>query len=287
MLSKELYSRIESIYPAAQTKWRGAVIILTFNQKQLPIDCINSLLPYLPSDIGVIFVDNHSEEDLAAYIKEKFPPVHCVRTVANVGYAGGNNIGALYAIERGAELLYFLNDDAIVKPYFWEECERWIHSKGAAIVGSLILRYNDPHLMQEAGVRFDGILRPTYRGVNKPYDTSVAGYYSCDAVCGAGFMVLANVFVSLGGFDEAFFLLMEETDLCLRARKAGFEVGIAGESLVVHKGAASLGILSNSFCYYAMRNHIWLGRRHIQSKSNYAIFLFRIILPRFLSRKIA
>jgi GT2 family glycosyltransferase len=269
------------IYPAADISPRGAVIVLTYNQKEFPFDCLQSLRECLPSDVSVVLVDNCSPENLALFYKGHFPWVHCIRSSVNAGYAAGNNLGAAYAIQRGARLVYCLNDDTVVKPGFWEECERWVDERGASIVGSVILQYSKPHLMQEAGVRFDrSSLTPTYRGVDAPYDASISGYYSCDAVCGAGLMVTAEAFSALGGLDESFVIYFEETDLCLRARDAGLEVGIAGESLILHKGGATMGVHSPRSVYHFLRNRLWFGRRHSRSARAKVAYLLRSI-PRY------
>jgi GT2 family glycosyltransferase len=262
---------------------RGAVIVLVHNQKTYLQECLGALRRVLPEDVLIIVVDNGSAENLAAYFKGLYRDLHCLRASSNLGYAGGNNLGALYAISSGAQLLYFLNDDTIPESRFWEDCEHWVKQAKASIVGSVILKQSRPGYMQEAGARyFRSSIEPSYRGVNELYGSHIAGYYRCDAVCGAGFMITAAAFEALGGFDKRFFMYFEETDLCLRARRSGHEVGVAGDSLVVHHGGASLSHRSSSVAYYVIRNRIWLTRRHLSTHAGYRRFLLTYVPRRVL-----
>ena len=60
-----------------------------------------------------------------------------------------------------------------------------------------------------------------------------------DIVNGCCMMVAAAVFRRIGLIDDRFFLIHEEADFCLRARKSGFRCGVIGEALVWHKGSQS------------------------------------------------
>jgi hypothetical protein len=77
-------------------------------------------------------------------------------------------------------------------------------------------------------------------------------------------MVAARVLRRVGLIDERFFLVHEETDLCLRARRAGFLCGVIGESLVLHKGSSSFKRSGKRHQrYYDARNIALLLRKHL------------------------
>src|SRR5207245_2101158 len=76
-------------------------------------------------------------------------------------------------------------------------------------------------------------------------------------------MVDSRVFRAVGLIDERFFLVHEESDLCLRARRAGFRCGVLGESLVWHKGSRSFETTGKPVQrYYDARNLFLLLRKH-------------------------
>jgi len=63
-----------------------------------------------------------------------------------------------------------------------------------------------------------------------------------DWICGASMMIRAAVLEAIGGLDEGYFLYFEETDFCLRARRAGFPTWYVPESRVMHVGGQSTGV---------------------------------------------
>src|SRR5437764_748752 len=76
-----------------------------------------------------------------------------------------------------------------------------------------------------------------------------------DIVNGCCMMVRAEVFARVGLVDERFFLVHEESDLCLRARRAGFRCGVFGEALVWHKGSSAFARTGKRLQrYYDTRN---------------------------------
>lgn len=254
----------EIIRSAPGAAKRGAVIIVVYEKYHDLAECLDSLYKHLPEGVAVIIVDNASSQPIGEQIARRFPSVAVIRARTNGGYAGGNNIGASYALSIGAPKLYFLNDDTIVSPGFWEACERELEREGCAIAGSLLVHHARPRILQIAGWDLDrSNLCEHFRGVEQALDEAFRGRHACDAVFGAGFMMRAEVFASLGGFDERYFHLSEELDLCLAARDAGWEVVYAGGSVVRHKGGASLAHTAPRYVYYLFRNRLWLWRRFV------------------------
>lgn len=242
---------------------RGAVIIIIYNRLDDIHACLDSLARHLPEDVALIVVDNASTEPLAARLAAAYPRVHLVRTRRNLGYAGGNNVGAMHALLLGAPLLYFLNDDTEVTKAFWEACEQTMRSDGASLVGSILVDYANPRVMQIAGVHIDlKNIVESYRGVRSEYGDDYTANYQCDAVFGAGFMIEAKLFATLGGFDKSYFHLCEEIDLCLRAKRHGSVVAFAGKSIIKHKGGGSLSYVSPRYTFFLYRNKLWLWKRH-------------------------
>jgi GT2 family glycosyltransferase len=258
--------------PSPATADRGAVVVVVYGRDDDLPACIESLNTHLPPGVAIVVVDNASPRPLAPAIASRFPAVHVLRARENGGYAGGNNIGADYALSLGTPLLYFLNDDTVVTAGFWEACEEALADPTTAVAGSILVHFARPTVMQIAGWTLDrDTLCEGFRGVEETRDESFAGRWSCDAVFGAAFMMRGPVFAALGGFDERFFHLSEELDLCLRTRAAGHEVCYAGGSLVLHKGGASLSHAAPRYAYYLFRNRLWLWRRH----ASRAVFLRR------------
>ncbi len=264
------------IEPCSDISDRGAVIIVVYNETEHASQCLKSLKKHLPNDVSVVLVDNNSDKNLAKYFKKRFPSIHAIRNKNNDGYAGGNNVGAEYAIKGGAKKVYFLNDDTVVCSDFWEQCERSLYEKGFGIVGSVILHHGRPKKIQEAGKFWDLSRFTSYtRGVNKEYNEEFEQCIECDSVCGAGFMAEADVIEQLDGFEDDFFYLQEESDLCLRAKANDVRVGVQGESCIKHKGNQTVTSVSPMHSYHAVRNHAWLVRRHAVGIRGYILGMTR------------
>jgi len=94
---------------------RILVIVVTYNGMRWIERCLNSLLQSsLVPDVFIL--DNDSKDGTADYIEEHYPQMHLARCNYNSGFAGGNNIGFQYALEKGYDYVYLMNQDAWVLP---------------------------------------------------------------------------------------------------------------------------------------------------------------------------
>src|SRR3990167_165680 len=76
-----------------------AIIILNFYGKRDTTECIHSVLASSYPHYKIVLVDNDSKDDSVAHLKATFPQIPLIETKANLGYAGGNNVGIRYALE--------------------------------------------------------------------------------------------------------------------------------------------------------------------------------------------
>lgn len=90
------------------------VIIVTFNGAKWIFKCLQSVYQ---SDMTVIplIVDNNSTDETLSIIREKFPQTTIIETQANLGFGKANNIGIKYAMDKCADYIYLLNQDAWVE----------------------------------------------------------------------------------------------------------------------------------------------------------------------------
>src|SRR5258706_2929655 len=95
-----------------------AVIVLNWNGTDDTVECLQSLLHVDYPRCEIVVVDNGSLQSPRARIAAEFPLVTCLETAHNLGYAGGNNIGMSYALGRGHDYVFVLNNDTIVEPNF-------------------------------------------------------------------------------------------------------------------------------------------------------------------------
>src|SRR5262249_42366733 len=191
---------------------------------------------------SIVLVDNASTPDPIPELRGEFPECHFVRNPINRGWAGGNNSGIEYALDRGADQIVLLNNDTVVSPDLVDRLLRAATVRPEfGILGPVIRYLEGDQDVMTAGCVFN---QPEHAGFLQRKEVPLItadppAITDVDIVNGCCMMIAASVFRSIGLIDERFFLVHEESDFCLRARRAGFACGVIGESLVWHKGSSS------------------------------------------------
>ena len=258
-----------------------AVVIISYRSAALTIACLASLATERaagrPADLKAVVVDNDSGDagPVAAAIEANgwSDWVALVRAPRNGGFGYGNNIGAKTAIDQwSARWIHFLNPDTQVRPGAVVELRDFLaaHPR-AALAGSRFengdgspwpFAFRFPGLASEfeSGLSFGPVSRLLHQYIvpqvmgNQPA--------SIDWVSGASVMMRASALEELHGFDEGFFLYFEETDLCLRARLAGWETSYVPASLVVHIAGQSTGVTCRDQAPRRLPAYWFESRRH-------------------------
>jgi N-acetylglucosaminyl-diphospho-decaprenol L-rhamnosyltransferase len=206
-----------------------SIIIVNYNTADLIGACLESLGPDAAVSREVFVVDNASTDGSAEMIRNRYPQVHLIINSENKGFAAANN--QVLPLCRG-RYLYYLNPDAVLT------------GSGVLEVG---IRFMDAHpRIGLAGTRLmnpDGSLQES---VSRKYPgqkfaasemEGLKGAIAC--VMGASMFARTDLIRRLGGFDEDFLLYGEDQDLCLRIRRAGYEIGYIENAAVIHHGGQS------------------------------------------------
>jgi GT2 family glycosyltransferase len=219
-----------------------SIIVLSYNTKQLLSECLNSIYSNLSvSNLEIIVVDNASIDGSSEMILEKFPKVKLIVSKTNLGFAKGINLGAKKAL---ADYLLFLNSDIQLKDKNIINMLNFIKTEtNVGIVGGILLNtdgtkqrsygrfYNIPAvlLMLTGGDRVERILF----SANKEKQV--------DWVSGGFMMISRNNFDKLGGFDENYFMYMEDMDLCYRAKMLGINTYVlpGAKAIHLHQGSSN------------------------------------------------
>jgi hypothetical protein len=243
-----------------------AVVVLNWNGRDDTLACLRSLEAVRAPELVTIVVDNGSTDGTVAAAREAFPGVELIETGANLGFAGGNNVGIRRALELGVDSVLVLNNDIEVDPGFVQALvDEGARRPDAGALCSKILFADPPGLIWFAGASFDP--RAGYngrqRGYREPDGEGFADVVETDRACGAAMLVPRAVLEQVGLFDEGLFLYVEDTEWSLRARDAGHRLYVVPASRVVHRvSAGSGGEGSPSTLYYDTRNTIAVCERH-------------------------
>ncbi len=215
-----------------------SIIILSYNTKELILSCLSSLYEKLDGTaFEVIVVDNASKDDSVEAIKKQFSKVQMLENNENVGFAKGVNIGAKVA--KG-DLLLFLNSDTnFLDTSFSKMLSAYTPEKG--IIGGKMVN-NDGTFQQSFG-SFPSlyiIALTLFKGAEFSTLTTIPkGSENVDWVSGGFMLISKKLFDELNGFDEHFFMYVEDIELCFRVRKKGLKVVYFPDTNVKHVGQGS------------------------------------------------
>ncbi len=230
------------------------VVYVNYNSTALLLASVESLLA-APCDgfaLGsIVVVDNASRSDQVALLDSLPPRVTVIRSPNNTGFAVGCNLGA----KRGdAPAILFLNPDTHVLADTLPPLVQGLRAHhGRALLGprqfvdaACTLSFAPLH-----GTSLMGEVMNTLWGRGFAPDRSCRDLreraalwrsttpQAARALSGGALLIGRPAHAELGGFDERFFLYVEDTDLCLRARARGIPVLYVANARVVHYGDQS------------------------------------------------
>jgi GT2 family glycosyltransferase len=214
-----------------------SIIVLNYNGKQHNSRCLHSLLPQI-AECELIFADNCSADGSFEAAREEFAsaPILWVENGANLGYAGGNNAAARKASGR---FLLFLNNDTEAAPDAIPQLRAYLQTYPGLAGGQCALVHDaDRTRLQAAGVDVD-IFGFCYDRSAGSAPDSVTNPEVIFTGNGAALVVSAEWFWRVGCFDESYFLLFEETDLCWRIGLAGGKLRYFPRARVYHVGSGT------------------------------------------------
>lgn len=245
---------------------RVVIVIVTFNSERHVDACFASLARSgAPNRAEVIVVDNASTDGTVARIRKRFPWATLLEAGANLGFAGGNNLGMRRALEKGVEFVYLLNPDTEVDPAFLDEALAVaVRDPGAAAVQSLLLLASARDRVNTAGneIHFLGF---GYCGAFwAPRESVSAEPREIAFASGAGVLLSAGALREVGVFDDALFLYHEDLDLGWRLRLAGWRSVIAPRSVVWHAYAFSR---NEAKYFFIERNRFIVLAKNLRGRS--------------------
>ncbi|MGG5576843.1 glycosyltransferase family 2 protein [Myroides sp. C15-4] len=230
-----------------------SIIILNYNVRFFLEQCIKSVQAAIQAiDAEIIVVDNNSQDDSAVMMRQLFPEVLYIENKENLGFPKGNNIGVKQA---NGKYICILNPDTVVAEDTFLNLLNLFETKAKlGIVGCQMIDGRGGFLPESKR----GI--PTYwrslmkvTGLYKLSRSSsvVNGYYAAhlpqhtsgavEILVGAFMFMPKQLYVTLGGFDERFFMYVEDTDLSYSSLKAGYENYYFADTTIIHyKGESTV-----------------------------------------------
>lgn len=225
------------------------VIICTYNTKDLTCECLDKLkksIEVLGKPVETIVVEN-GDDGTGEVIKKRYKWVKLLEPSENTGFAKGNNLG-IKASDKNVKYYLFLNTDALVKPDTLLKSVQFIENHRTCEVlgcrlklGNGMVQSSGGYLPSPASVWtwIWGIdLLPVINVMLKPFHQKNMNFFNSDRevgwVMGAYLFMKREVIEKTKGFDETFFMYMEEVDWCKRIKDAGFHIWYASNFEITH-----------------------------------------------------
>jgi hypothetical protein len=277
-----------------------AIVILNFNNVQDTIECLESLQKVDYPDYLMVVVDNNSSDGSIEKIKswaegkvkvveyekeiaeqggikeleeelQKYPieqKIVLIKNNANLGYSGGNNVGARYAVKRGCDYIILLNNDTVImdKEFIKKLAEPFEYDEKIFVVGPKIVTssgdYDGPYIYETfwgevLGLtiknQFRKLLKrnPVYIDLSAIYSPKPVPVYKISGACMA---FRASFLEETGYLDENVWLSCEEAIVAEQVLKKGGKIYFQPLTQIIHKRARSprsdtskIGILKNHF----------------------------------------
>lgn len=230
-----------------------SIIIPHYSNLENIRECLDSILRSDANSSEIIVVDNASLDNCSERLEPLYPEVRFVRSEANLGSAGGWNLGADQA---SGEILVFLNDDVVTPDRWLLRLIRPLEDPHVGCVCPLVLFKDDPSVVNSIG----GICDIFGFGQNQGIGDSAAGVDSRDGAgafyaVGTALATRRTVLRRTGGFDQSFFMYAEDLDWSWRLRLYGFSVALEPQSRIYHKWRGS-GLDLEQTMYYLERNQL-------------------------------
>lgn len=272
-----------------------SIILVSYNTSSYIRRALESLFreTHLTS-FEVIVVDNASSDGSAAMIRQFFPQVLLIESGANLGFAGGVQLGAKQA--KGNYLL-LLNPDTVILNAAVDRLLHFARLYPDNGIWSGVTLNNDMSLNTQ-----HAWTKPTIRdllysalGLSKLFSKTCLfnnANYGCwqrdsikevDIVSGCFFLTTRELWDKLGGLDASFFMYAEEADYCLRAKAAGYQPIVTPDARIIHHGGVSHSHFSGKQIKL-LKGKVELVNRHVTpwQRPVYKFLLYLYVLNKYV-----
>lgn len=259
---------------SARTERSIGIAIVNWNAGAQLRRCLDAIATSAITSVeltSVVIVDNASTDGSIDALT--LPPgitVDIVRNERNRGFAAACNQAAS---RIAADFILFLNPDAVLEEHSIEIAASFLMRPEHASIGILGIQLVDEHgHVARSCARFPTVAtmlaktsgvdrvwpRMSYVMAEWPHNES----REVDHVIGAFYLIRDELFRQLHGFDEEFFVYLEDLDLSLRARQAGWRSYFLATARAFHKGGGTSEQIKSTRLFYSLRSRLIYARKH-------------------------
>lgn len=234
-------------------------VVVNFDGERLLGPCLESVEVALARCAGprlavrTILVDNGSSDGSLALVRARFPAVEVVELGRNGGFATGVNAGIARSCE---EWLLLVNSDMTLAPTAVERLLAAGEDPRVGSVGAQIRFAADERAINSAGIEVDVLGVAGDRLVGQPAASASHAPHEVFGVSAGAALYRRSMLAEIGGFDESFFLYLEDADVAWRARAHGWTAVCVPEAVAVHRHSATARHGSPAKHFHVGRNRV-------------------------------
>ncbi len=235
-----------------------SILIINYNGKHYLGPCFNSIRQHLTVPYEIILVDNASQDGSIGYIQTYHPDVNLIISEKNLGFAAGNNLAARSA--KGHYLL-LLNNDTLILSDLKEALSLLKCNPNIGILSCKMIGHSNEYRLSVG--HFPSPLRlflfstifnrkGPFKDGNFPKKNNNT-FYEVDWIEGSFILTRSEIWKSLNGMDDKYFMYGEDIDYCKRVKNMGFNVVYLPSLSYLHYGGYTsnrLGMLIKGFRRY-------------------------------------
>lgn len=252
-----------------------SVVIVTWNSEKDIQVCLESILNQSYSNYKVVVVDNNSSDQTCAIV-EKFSDVVLLKRNKNHYLTGSNNFGIKYSInELNAGYILVLNPDTKVESNLIEELVNTVNSNeryGAA--GPKVKFFNNEYdgLLNSTGILYDGFQQAYDRAFKEEDKGQYEKVEEVFGVSGTCILFKVEMLNDIGKYWSQIRMYLDEVELFIRARKAGWKAVYTPKTIVYHSYMQSTD-KNRMFNSQKQKARAWLliALKHYSLKSKLAM----------------
>lgn len=267
------------------------IVIVNWNAGKQLYNCLKSITATNQDDYElnrVVVVDNASMDGSADGLGDLRLPLTLIRNSENRGFAAACNQGAK---NSKADYLLFLNPDTrlfenslVVPIRFMDRPD----NRNVGIVGIQLVDESGQVCRTCARFPTSGMFFIKMLGLNRLFPQMFLSHFmnewdhsetrEVDHVIGAFYLIRRQLFESLGGFDERFFVYLEDLDLSFQAYKNGWKTVYLADAQAYHKGGGTSEQVKAVRLFYSLRSRILYGYKHFSWLSATLLLLGTLFL---------
>lgn len=266
------------------------IVTVNWNSGDQLRRCLASI-PSRPSGFvvqRVVVVDNASADRSLEGLSDLDLPLTIIANTENRGFAAACNLGAAGST---ADYLLFLNPDTVLAGDSLSRPLQYMEQSASRDVGVCSIR-----LVDDQGTASRSCTRlPTPRhfvskifGLDRLLPRRFPSHFmeewdhgdsrDVDHVMGAFYLIRGPLFRELNGFDERFFVYLEDLDLSLRVHQAGYRIHYLADVSAYHKGGGTSEQVKARRLFYSLRSRILYGFKHFHWAPAVALMAATLLL---------